>query len=234
MIDTATEVLAVAAMQDGVIAARETVHIPRGHSRLLQPAILSVLAACGWQPRNLDAIGVGIGPGSYTGVRIGVSTAKAMASALAIPLIPVSTLAALAQAACLHISLADGATVMPLLYARRNRAFGAICRVENGCCVNVVDPSVEPISTWLQHEDVDAIIDDFPTAVELPTSGCQARVMLSQVGSTFADGLALVVARSGSDALTGLSIHHLTPNYALPVQAEVQLQAKGALCRGQV
>lgn len=123
-LDTATHALAAAVGTDGDPVASAAVHVARGHSRLLQPTAAALLSAAGIRPGDLSAVCTGVGPGSYTGVRIAVATAKAMAVALSVPLFTVSTLAALAEAAAVG---ERGATaVMPLLYARRGRAFGAV------------------------------------------------------------------------------------------------------------
>ncbi len=122
--DTATDALAVAVGSRGDSLASACIRVPRGHSRLLQPTVAKLLTAAGIDPADLSGICVGVGPGSYTGIRMAVSTAKAMATALGVPLYTVSTLAAIADAAA--VAEQGPVAVLPLLYARRERAFGAV------------------------------------------------------------------------------------------------------------
>lgn len=122
--DTATDTLAVAIGVGRDTLASASLRVPRSHSRLLQPTIAKLLTGTGMEPSDLTGLCVGVGPGSYTGVRIAVSTAKAMAAVLGIPLYTVSTLAAIADAAA--VAEAGPVAVLPLLYARRERAFGAV------------------------------------------------------------------------------------------------------------
>jgi tRNA threonylcarbamoyladenosine biosynthesis protein TsaB len=68
----------------------------RRHARDLAPAVAELLAERGWRPRDLDAVAVGLGPGSYTGLRVGVMSAKALAYAVGCALLGVETFAAVA------------------------------------------------------------------------------------------------------------------------------------------
>jgi tRNA threonylcarbamoyladenosine biosynthesis protein TsaB len=90
-----------------------------GHSAELMPALESVIreAGIGWQ--EVGAIAVGVGPGTFTGLRIGVATARALAHARDIELRPVSSLAALAAGM-------DSSTRLPLIDAKRGELFGAL------------------------------------------------------------------------------------------------------------
>jgi tRNA threonylcarbamoyladenosine biosynthesis protein TsaB len=92
---------------------------PPAHARELMPAISEVLERAGVDWPELDAIAVGVGPGSFTGLRIGVATARALAHAGALELRPVSSLAALAAGI-------DGQVRLPLLDAKRGELFAAL------------------------------------------------------------------------------------------------------------
>lgn len=96
---------------DTTVAARfET--MARGQSEALVPMVESVMAACGTEPVELDAIGVTIGPGAFTGLRIGLATARGMALALSVPCLGVTTTEAVAEGAL--SSEAEGSLVVAL------------------------------------------------------------------------------------------------------------------------
>ena len=95
-IDTATQVCSVALGESEDLVAFACLQGERVHSRALAPMIQGLLQQAEIEVATLQAIAVAAGPGSYTGLRIGVTMAKAMAQILAIPLLPVSTLQAMA------------------------------------------------------------------------------------------------------------------------------------------
>ncbi|GMA50381.1 hypothetical protein GCM10025857_17380 [Alicyclobacillus contaminans] len=234
-LDTATQVASVAVGQGTSLLATMTSLVPRGHSRVLQPAVAAVLNAAGLQPTELTRIVVGIGPGSYTGVRLAVATAKALASALAVPLTPVSTLMAMAEAVVPDAGA--GQAVLPLLYARRKRAFGALyLRADDGTWQALQPPEVRSVSAWaalcqgLSDEGrIDTggltIVHDFEPkhqVLELLPSARDLR-LLQQVASELAPALFRLSYTQTLPLLTGDAVHELVPDYALPVEAEVRL-----------
>ncbi len=95
---------------------------PPAHARELMPAVAEVMARAGLDWNDLEAIAVGVGPGSFTGLRIGVTTARALAGAAGLGLRPVSSLAALAAGIGAG---ASGAVALPLIDAKRGEVFAA-------------------------------------------------------------------------------------------------------------
>jgi tRNA threonylcarbamoyladenosine biosynthesis protein TsaB len=89
------------------------------HARELMPAIADVMERAGAEFGDLEAIAVGVGPGTFTGLRIGIATARALAGAAGVPLRPVSSLAALAEGI-------DADLRLPLIDARRGELFAAL------------------------------------------------------------------------------------------------------------
>jgi tRNA threonylcarbamoyladenosine biosynthesis protein TsaB len=98
-IDTATSAMSVALLKNGEVCAEINSVVERNHSVYLTPAIEEALGRWKLRPRDLAGIAVGKGPGSYTGVRIGITVAKTMAWALKVPVAAVSTLEPLAAGA---------------------------------------------------------------------------------------------------------------------------------------
>ncbi|MGB2375966.1 MAG: tRNA (adenosine(37)-N6)-threonylcarbamoyltransferase complex dimerization subunit type 1 TsaB [Porticoccaceae bacterium] len=90
-VDTSTEACSVA-LQIGDKTIAKFADEPRSHSRLLMPMVQRVLAEADIRVNQLDAIGVSIGPGSFTGLRIGFAAVQGMAYGADIPVVPVSTL----------------------------------------------------------------------------------------------------------------------------------------------
>ena len=96
LIETATQICSVVLASDGRILARRDSDVPNAHSTRLSVFIQEVLDECHLAPRDLGAVCVSAGPGSYTGLRIGVSSAKGFCYALGIPLVSVPTLLSMA------------------------------------------------------------------------------------------------------------------------------------------
>jgi tRNA threonylcarbamoyladenosine biosynthesis protein TsaB len=95
-IETATPASSVAIGEDGLLQAMSVRTDPRGHVGFLVPAIDFCFAQTGWRPGELDLIAVDIGPGPYTGIRAGIATAQAIAAAVGVPIVTVSSLTILA------------------------------------------------------------------------------------------------------------------------------------------
>ena len=94
-VDCSSPYLALALYRGGVLACTAEA-VGRDHARRLPAALAALFAEAGLTPRNLQGVGVGVGPGSYTGLRVGLAAARGIAQALAVPLRGESTLAAVA------------------------------------------------------------------------------------------------------------------------------------------
>lgn len=123
-IDTATTVCSAALVKDGAVQAIKENNEGLNHSVLLAPYIDDLLREHRLDIRDLDAVAVSMGPGSYTGLRIGVSTAKGLCFGAGIPLIAVPTLRALARSVADRIG--DDALYCPMLDARRMEVYTAL------------------------------------------------------------------------------------------------------------
>lgn len=140
-IETATEACSAALLIDGEIELRYAVK-PRGHSELLLQMMDSLLAEAELKPTQLDALAFGRGPGSFTGVRIATGVAQGAAFAADLPVVPVSTLAALAQRAYRE---RGERYLLPSYDARMGELYWAAYQVgENELVAGVVDEAVAP------------------------------------------------------------------------------------------
>jgi tRNA threonylcarbamoyladenosine biosynthesis protein TsaB len=131
-IDTATADTAVAVTRDGEVAAERRASPgedgrPRHAAALLGEIDSAVDAAGGWE--GIGLIAVGVGPGTFTGLRIGIATVRAVAQGRALPVAPVSSLAALALGIDPSGSAPDRAR-LALIDARRGEAFAALHRAD--------------------------------------------------------------------------------------------------------
>ena len=131
-LDTSKQICSVALAQDGELIAQKESHEEKSHASLLSVFIRDILTEKSIGVSDLDAVAVSKGPGSYTGLRIGVSTAKGLAYASGIPLISVDTLSALATGASNSNQLEreptalDGPILLcPMIDARRMEVFTA-------------------------------------------------------------------------------------------------------------
>lgn len=114
--DSSSRALSVAILEGQQLLAETTLNIKQNHSVSLMPTIDFLMQSINWQPNDLERIVVAEGPGSYTGLRMAVATAKTLAYTLGIELVGVSSLLALTD-------LPFEGVVIPLIDARRNHAY---------------------------------------------------------------------------------------------------------------
>lgn len=120
-IDTSTLSGSVALLADGEVVAEKLWHGPEGHAAALMPAISDLMRATDVAGPGLDAIVAAIGPGSFTGLRVGLATAKGLALGWGKPLVAVSSLAAMA----FNVNKEATAYIVPILDARRGEIYMA-------------------------------------------------------------------------------------------------------------
>ncbi len=144
-IDTALESASVSVAIDGQIVQLRTNDIQKDHAVFMHTAIKELLDAAGTSMQDLHAIAVTTGPGSYTGLRVGLSTAKGLCYALGLPLISINSLQLLAHAAE-KVTLQKEALLCPMIDARRMEVFTALYdinlnTVTNPCAMILNDNS---------------------------------------------------------------------------------------------
>ena len=138
-IETGTDVCSVGIARDGELLSLRESDMGRDHARLVAVYVDELLKETDLRPEELDAVAVGMGPGSYTGLRIGVSFAKGLCYGLNIPLIAVGSLDAMTQVAIedheagiISVENWDEALLCPMVDARRmevyTQIFDAACQ----------------------------------------------------------------------------------------------------------
>lgn len=120
-IDTSSDIGTVALLEDGAVRAALSARVQHQHGETLLPHVEHVLGLGGASVASLDLLAVGLGPGSFTGVRIGVATAKGLALAHGTKLVGVRTSRVLARAAC-------GALRLVAIDAKKDEVFAAAYR----------------------------------------------------------------------------------------------------------
>ncbi len=120
-LETATSACTVAVVDGDDVKAELSLQVPRAHSTRLMPLIVQAIGESGIAKGDLEAIAVGTGPGSFTGLRIGLATAKGLAFALDKPCVGVPTLKAMAYGTGAQMGL-----VVPMLDAKRGDVYAAV------------------------------------------------------------------------------------------------------------
>ena len=145
-IDTSNHPMSVALVEDEQLLATTTLNMVRNHSIYLMPAISKLFELVQWQPTDLDRVVVAQGPGSYTGVRIAVTTAKVLADTEKIDLVGISSLAVLAR----NVVPTSPAIIVPFFDARRGNVFAGAYQWEDGTLVSRIAD---------QHLGADVLLD---------------------------------------------------------------------------
>jgi tRNA threonylcarbamoyladenosine biosynthesis protein TsaB len=129
LIDTATPYCSVALSHNGSVTGVRQTNETNAHARVITVFMDEVLKESNLKPSDLSAVAVSMGPGSYTGLRIGVSAAKGLCYALDLPFIAIGTLQAMAwgmaETAKQQINLSGNITYCPLIDARRMEVYTA-------------------------------------------------------------------------------------------------------------
>ncbi len=224
--DTSTAAGTVALTKGEALVATRTFVSGRSHAERLLPAILDLLGEAGVALDDLDAIAVAAGPGSFTGLRIGLATAKGLARSAGKPLHAVSTLEAMAW----NLSPVRG-LLCPLLDARKKEVYAALFRGEgSGRLRRLTSDGVLSVEMVLEHLERFA-----PEPILFFGEGERryAERLREQLGERFQEApihhgactgyaiamLALAAIEAGASPL---SPEALTPRYLRPPEAEVK------------
>jgi tRNA threonylcarbamoyladenosine biosynthesis protein TsaB len=225
-IDTSNNALGVALFDEDRVLGEYITNMKKNHSVRIMPAIHTLLKDCDLVPADLTKIVVAKGPGSYTGVRIGVTIAKTLAWALNIPLVGISSLEILASGVGRYF---DGC-ITPIFDARRGQVYTGRFQYENGSLVTVEKDKLVMIADWAETlKTISKPILFIGNDLAIHQSTIQT-IMGSQ--AVFA-AVTEYNPRPSELAILGKNkpgedIHSFVPNYVRLAEAEAKwLEAKG-------
>ena len=218
--ESSAKAASVALLQDGKLLAEYTQNSGQTHSRTLMQMAENLLHNCDLTVKDVDAAAVAAGPGSFTGVRIGMAAAKGLAWGREIPCCGVSTLEAMVTGA----AMCDG-VYCACMDARRDQVYNAIFRMENGCLTRLCEDraiSLADLEKDLKNveETVFLVGDGASLCYNMLNDSVPVLHLLPEhLRQQRASGVALAAYRkllAGEDASALL----LTPNYLRLSQAE--------------
>lgn len=222
-LDTSTMISTCAVMEGNEIIGEYTINQNMSHSEKLVPMIKELLDNLNLRPKDIDLYGVALGPGSFTGLRIGVGTVKTLAHLFDKPIVGISTLEALAY------NLPYNKTIVPMIDARRNRVYTGIYTWQE-----------EELKTLKEEEAIEIeklfeILDDYEDIV-ISGDGSQVykdvirenlgdRIKVATAGANIcrASSICDLAKRNYERGLVG-DYYKIAPEYLRPSQAERSLK----------
>ena len=229
-IDTSNYALGVALLENDQVLGEYITNLKKNHSVRIMPAIQTLMKDCERVPADLTKIVVAKGPGSYTGVRIGVTIAKTLAWTLNLPLVGISSLEVIVGTGR-HF---DG-LVSPIVDARRGQAYTGLFQFTNSNPVPVEQDQLVMVADWAEKlketsKQILFIGNDLQIhrAAIADILGSQAEFAALTEHNPRPSELALL----GGDK-QGEDIHSFVPNYIRLAEAEAKwLESKGKILNG--
>lgn len=146
-IDTASNICGVSILEDDQLICNMDTDTGRTHSENLMPLIEQAFNKTGLSLKNIDLITCDIGPGSFTGIRIGVATTKAFNDSLNIPCVGVSSLEALAYN--LKDTINENDVICSIIDCKNNNCYFALYQKKNTILSNLIEPQAESVEVCL-------------------------------------------------------------------------------------
>lgn len=216
-IDTSNHVMGVAVVSDGKVIGEVITNLKKNHSVRLMPTITSLMEEIGMQPEELNQIAVAQGPGSYTGVRIGVTTAKTLAWSLEIPIVGVSSIEVLAYQGRFYPG-----EICTFFDARRQTVFAGVYAWEKHELIEKEDERNILMQEWLDElankkQEVLFLSPDIALYEEMIKTSLGDLAIIPESVYHIAKPSDLAFASIGRQAD---DVHTLTPNYLRLAEAE--------------
>lgn len=209
--------MSVAIIKDSRLVSEYTTHVKKNHSVQLMPAIQRMMEEAKLQPNELDRIAVAHGPGSFTGVRIGLTTAKTLAWTLGIPVVALSSLEVMAFRGATF-----GGKVSPFFDARRGQVYTGLYHVQHGEVSIVGNELNVPMTEWLEKlkgegEPVLFLSSDLEVHREAIQETMGDLALFPIHGEVLPSAGELGLAAMTKEPTP---VHELTPNYLRLAEAE--------------
>ncbi len=157
-IETATPLCSVSVARGEHLLAAKRATVPNSHARSLASTIRQLLDESGLAMQDLDAIAVSEGPGSYTGLRIGLSTAKGICYAADIPLVLINTLQATAAGMRTAMETDNDVCFIPVLDARRNDVYWSVFNNSLQAIHNAECNSIQDVMQYVLEKKLNAVV----------------------------------------------------------------------------
>lgn len=221
-IDSSSAPASAAVAENGKIIGEFTININRTHSEKLLPMTDSLLDTLGLKVSDMDAFAISRGPGSFTGLRIGMSAVKLMAEVSAKPLIAVDTLEAMAA----NVALDDG-IICPMIDARNNTVFTALYSFSGGELKEImaadavkVEEIAEKLVLYGEKVTVTGEYAKYKDIIDNTVSGRKALVFAPQYMATQRAGTVALIADKKYASGVRTAPSDVVPFYVRESQAE--------------
>lgn len=218
-IDTSNHTLGIALVKDSTVIGESITYLKKNHSLRAMPTVEALMKECGVVPSELSKIVVAKGPGSYTGVRIGVTLAKTLAWTLSIPISAVSSLETLAA----NGQYFDG-RISPLFDARRGQVYTGLYTFEERKINEIKRDQNILLTDWLDElketgKPVLFLGQDVHLHAENIRSILGETAVIAE--GAFHNPRPSMLALLGADR-PAEDVHQLVPNYIRLAEAEVK------------
>jgi len=218
-IETSTEVCSVALTSEGQVLDHRENYEGQTHATMLSQYVKEMLDYARSREMKPDAIAVSIGPGSYTGLRIGLSEAKGLAFGLNVPLIGVNTLQLMAVSTMFnHFIDEENVLYVPMIDARRMEVYTAAYAPS-------LEAVLEPQAMILDEHSFDALLDKGHTLILMGNGSDKARQVLTRDGVRFVEGVKpvavdmMALAEKAYREQAFIDVAYSTPLYLKEFQA---------------
>ena len=224
--ETSAKAGSVALLENGILLGENYQNTGLTHSQTIMSMAQAMLEHSGKTPQDVQAVAVAAGPGSFTGVRIGVAAAKGFAWGSQIPCYGVSTLEAMAQ----NLGLWEG-VICPVMDARRNQVYNALFRAQEGKLTRLTEDraiSLADLSEKLKNlkENVFLVGDGSNLCYNVLQEQCRCLVLPPEHRLHQRAGGVALCAQAMIDAGEPGDAESLQPNYLRLSQAERERLAR--------